>query len=328
MNPSVGRIKRQRRIAAGRPRIGLALGSGSARGWAHIGVIGALAEQGVEADVVCGTSIGALVGAAYVTDRIDALEGWARGMNWREMTRLLDLKIANGGLIEGRRLVRFLRKLQDDCPIESLEKPFAAVAADIATGHEIWLREGSLIDAVRASMALPGIFSPVLREGQRLVDGGLVNPVPIAPCRALGADVIIAVNLNGGLVGRRVERRVKSRRPRTPRSEILERIAKEIPAGLRSGAKLIAPKLLGGSRGQPGYFDIIFGSINIMQDRITQSRMAGDPPDVLVTPRLRQIGLLEFNRADEAIDEGRAAVEQVLPALREALADAAVKTKV
>jgi NTE family protein len=306
------------------PRIGLALGSGSARGLAHIGVIEALTAHGIEPDVVCGSSIGALVGAAYVTGKIEALETWARGITWREMARLLDLKIANGGLIEGRRLVRFLRKLQDDAPIEDLDKAFAAVATDLMTGHEIWLRDGSLIDAIRASMALPGILSPVLRDGHRLVDGGLVNPVPIAPCRALGAEVIIAVNLNGEIVGRRGERRARVRRPRALRAEALERITKEFPESLR-GLGWIAPKLLGAGVDKPGYFDVIFGSLNIMQDRITRSRMAGDPPDVVITPRLQQIGLLEFNRAGEAIEAGRAAVEQALPAVHEALAAAAAE---
>ena len=145
-------------------RIGLALGSGSARGWAHIGVIKALAAHGIHPHIVCGSSIGALVGAAYVTGKLDDLESWVRKITWRKMARLLDFKFANGGVIEGDRMMRFLRDLQDDALIESLDIPFAAVATDLATGHEIWLREGSVIDAVRASMALPGIFSPVALE--------------------------------------------------------------------------------------------------------------------------------------------------------------------
>ena len=186
-----------------KPRIGLALGSGSARGWAHIGVIQGLAAHGIHPHVVCGTSIGAWVGAAYVTGKLDALEDWARKINWRRMARFADFKFANGGLLEGERLMRFLRELQDDVPIESLDIPFAAVAADLVTGHEIWLREGSVIDAVRASMALPGIFGPVVQGEMKLADGGLVNPVPVSPCRALGADIVIAVNVNGELVSRR-----------------------------------------------------------------------------------------------------------------------------
>lgn len=301
------------------PRIGLALGSGSARGWAHIGVIQGLAAHGIHPNVVCGTSIGAWVGAAYVTGKLDALEDWARKINWRRMARFADVKFANGGLLEGERLIRFLRELQDDVPIESLDIPFAAVAADLVTGHEIWLREGSVLDAVRASMALPGIFGPIVQGEMKLADGGLVNPVPVAPCRALGADVIIGVNLNGDLVGRRVEGRRRSRSRRSLRAHILERLTKEMPNGLRGSADLIAPQLLAtGARGL-GYFDVVFGAINVMQDRITRNRLAADPPDVVLAPRLRQINLLEFNRAEEAIEEGHAAVNQMLPALEEAL---------
>lgn len=300
-------------------RIGLALGSGSARGWAHIGVIKALAAHGIHPHVVCGSSIGALVGAAYVTGELDALEDWVRKITWPKIARLADFKFANGGLIEGDRLMRALRDLHEDALIESLDIPFAAVAADLATGHEVWLREGSLISAVRASMALPGIFSPIAMDHWRLADGGLVNPVPVAPCRALGADVIIAVNLNGDLVGRRVHRRDRSRSRRSLRAAILNRLSKEVPNSLRGAAGLIAPQLLGtGARGL-GYFDVIFGAINVMQDRITRNRMAGDPPDVMLSPGLRQIGLLEFNRAEEAIEEGHAAVEEMLPALEQTL---------
>jgi NTE family protein len=300
-------------------RIGLALGSGSARGWAHIGVIKALAAHGIHPHIVCGSSIGALVGAAYVTGKLDELETWVRKINWRKMARLLDFRFSNGGVIEGDRLMRFLRDLQDDALIESLDIPFAAVAADLGTGHEVWLREGSIIDAVRASMALPGIFGPVALEDLRLADGGLVNPVPVAPCRALGADVIIAVNLNGDLVGRRVQRRNGGRSRGSLRAAILERVTKELPNGLRNTAGMIAPQLLGTDTRTLGYFDVIFGAINVMQDRITRSRMAGDPPDVTLSPGLRQIGLLEFNRAEEAIEEGHVEVEEMLPALKDAL---------
>jgi NTE family protein len=308
-------------------RIGLALGSGSARGWAHIGVIKALAAQGIHPHIVCGSSIGALVGAAYVTGKLDELESWVRKINWRKMARLLDFRFSSGGVIEGDRLMRFLRDLQDDALIESLDTPFAAVAADLATGHEVWLREGSIIDAVRASMALPGIFSPVARDDLRLADGGLVNPVPVAPCRALGADLIIAVNLNGDLVGRRVHRRHDRRSRGSLRAAILERVAKDLPNGLRNTAGMIAPQLLGSGARSLGYFDVIFGAINVMQDRITRSRMAGDPPDVIVSPGLRQIGLLEFNRAEEAIEEGQAAVEEMLPALKDVLGPALRKAR-
>jgi NTE family protein len=302
-----------------KPRIGLALGSGSARGWAHIGVIQALEEAGIEPEIVCGSSLGALVGAAFVTGSLEDLETWARRINWIEMMRLLDVRLAAGGLIEGRRLMSFFRDLFGDRAIEDLDRPFATVATDLASGREIWLRSGSVIDAVHASVALPGIIAPVETEHGRLLDGGLVNPVPVTLCRALGAEVIIAVNLNGDLVGRRQARR-RSRRKRLPiPAELLERVAKEIPGGLIGGAGQLAVQLLGEGPERPGYFDVVMGAIAIMQDQITRSRMAGNPPDVLLEPRLREIALLEFNRADEAIAEGRNSVTRALPALNECL---------
>lgn len=298
-------------------RIGLALGSGSARGWAHFGIIEALHKEGIRPDVVCGTSIGALVGAAYVCGRFQAFENWIRSLNWFEMARLLDFRLNNGGLIEGERLVRVLRDLHDDPDIEDLPLPFIAVATDLTTGREVWLRDGSLMDAVRASMALPGVMSPVPYGDGQLVDGGLVNPVPVAPCRALGAEVIIAVNLNGELVGRRAQKRMT--RSTATKRDFLERVVKELPDGWRGS---FASQLMTRRGGRANYFDVIFSSINVMQDRITRSRMAGDPPDILLAPKIGHIGLLEFNRAEEAIEEGRAIVAQNLSGIRDVLARA------
>src|SRR6266853_670483 len=170
-----------------RPRIGLALGSGSARGWAHIGVIDSLIEAGIEPDVVCGTSIGALVGAAYVAGQLGPLRKFAETATWRQIIRLTDVRPSGGGLINGRQVVSFLHQLGIDQPIESYARPYAAVATDLATGREIWLQSGPIHEAVRASIALPGILSPARIDGKWLVDGGLSNPIPVSVCRALGA---------------------------------------------------------------------------------------------------------------------------------------------
>ena len=179
-----------------RLRLGLALGGGSARGWAHLGVIDALTELGIRPDIVCGTSIGALVGAVYVTGRLDALRARAEKMTWRDGVKMLDLRIARGGLIDGAKIRAFLDQLRCTGDIETLATPFAAVATDIENGGEVWLRSGPIGDAVRASIGLPGIFLPCAREGRWLLDGGLVNPVPVSLCRALCADVVIAVDVN------------------------------------------------------------------------------------------------------------------------------------
>ncbi|WP_395710328.1 patatin-like phospholipase family protein [Reyranella sp.] len=299
-----------------RSRIGLALGSGSARGWAHIGVIDALTEAGIAPDVVCGSSMGALVGAAHVAGRLGPLKAWAEGATWRRIAGLTDLRFTGGGLVSGRQIVSFLRDLDISAPIESYAIQYAAVATELATGREIWLQSGLIHEAVRASIALPGIFSPVLANGKWLLDGGLSNPVPVSVCRALGADVIIAVNLNGELLGRRF---TEPEPPETPRpslvsSEALRRVLGQFPLpGRRPAANGETPSP---GVAPPGYFDVLASAINIMQDHITRTRLAGEPPHVMLVPRLRTIGLMEFNRAAEAIAEGRACVEQALPALK------------
>ena len=280
-----------------RPRIGLALGSGSARGWAHIGVIRALDACGVRPDVVAGTSIGALVGAAYALGRLDALESWVRSLGVRDIVAFLDVG-RGSGLIKGERLMKALRDGVTDCAIAELRLPFGAVATALQTGEEVWLRTGSTLEAVRASIALPGFFSPVIRDDDMLVDGGLVNPVPVSLCRAMGADVIIAVDLSTDVLGSRL-------RPAVTRSGLV--------ADWMKSHGLPAPPHSGGS--MPSPVDVFITSMQVMQVRIARSRIAGDPPHVLVAPRLSQLGLLDFHRAAEAIDEGRRATELLAPHL-------------
>ena len=308
-----------------KPRIGLALGAGAARGWAHIGVVEALTAAGVAPDVVTGCSIGAFVGAALVTGHIGDLGPWARQLDWREILSHLDLRFAGGGLIEGDRLMRFMSERQDDVEIQDLPIAFGAIATDLATGREVWLRDGSLFRAVRASVALPGLVSPAASDDRWLVDGALVNPVPVSLCRALGADQVIAVNLNSDLAGKRAARRRGRSGDRARRevdssgSNFLARLTKDIPSGIRGGAERFFVQLLDGERERPSYFDVVADSISIMQDQITRSRMAGDPPEVLLQPRLGHIRLMDFNRAEDAIAEGRDCVERILPQLEESL---------
>jgi NTE family protein len=296
------------------PRIGLALGSGSARGWSHIGVIDALSEAGIEPDIVCGCSIGALVGAAYVAGELPALRDFAQSLTWREIARMLDVRLSGGGLIAGQEIVALMRKLKISAPIASYSKPFAAVATDLETGREIWLREGPIEEAVRASISLPGILSPVRHGDRWLVDGGLVNPVPVSACRALGADVVIAVNLNSDIIGRHGtdnhERNTDDAIGASP--DFVTRLVAQVPPALREQASAILPKLVSTAPTSPGYFEVLMTSINVMQDQITRARLAGEPPHVMLVPRLRHIGLMEFNRAAETIAEGRAVVGHAL----------------
>jgi NTE family protein len=295
-----------------RPRVGLVLGGGAARGWAHIGVIRALEQAGIRPDLVCGTSIGALVGAAYAAGELDRFERWVLGLTLKDMVSLLDVSL-NGGVLKGERLVDFLREQFVDRPVESLPVPFGAVATDLRTGAEVWLREGSTVEAVRASIALPALFTPVLRDGMVLADGGLVNPVPVSLGRAMGAEVLIAVDLNSDIVGRHLNEELETGEPETkePASPIGEWVRK-----LQANLGALVPGASPEGPQQPALLDVVASSINIMQVRITRSRMAGEPPDVTVTPRLAHLKLLDFHRAKEAVEEGRRAVEPVRDALR------------
>lgn len=289
------------------PRIGIALGSGAARGWAHIGVLKALAAAGIEVAVVCGSSIGAVVGAAFAAGRLTEIEAFARGLTWRSILGQLDLRPAGGGLIAGERVTRTLLDLIGRPAIESLTLHYGAVATELGSGREVWLREGELGTAIRASMALPGLLAPVPLDGQWLLDGGLVNPVPVSLCRAMGAELVLAVNLNGGIAGRR--------RP-APAPVIEDSERRGLGDLLRGGAGNLLAQLLGGNPAQPGYVDVLVGAVNIMQDQITRTRLTGDPPDLLVQPRLAHVGVMEFNRAGETIAAGEAAMQALLPALQ------------
>ncbi len=302
------------------PKIGLALGSGSARGWSHIGVLEALLEEGIHPQIICGCSIGALVGSAYVAGKLDFLKEWALSLTWAKIIKLMDLSIASGGLIKGDYITDFLREIHGDKDISQYSTPFAAVATDLHTGREIWLQEGPMHEAVRASISLPGIFTPVKIGDRWLLDGGLVNPVPVSLCRALGADVIIAVNLNNDLVGRRgITPEVKySENPSQGLSyDLLEKLPDQVPKVIRENVLNIVRNIRKTTAADsPGYFDVLFNSLNIMQDRITRSRLAGDPPHVMLLPRLSNFNLMDFHRAEEAIKEGRACVQESLPLLR------------
>lgn len=295
-----------------RPRIGIALGSGSARGWAHIGILNALAEMGIKPDVIAGTSVGALVGAAWANRQEKELEAWVRSLTWKEIVGFLDLSIVPGGLIQGEKLLEFARSRTPEMNIDELPIPFGAVATELKTGREVWIREGKLLDAVRASISLPGLFKPVKRDGVWLVDGGLVDPVPISLCRAMGAEVVIAVNLNSDIVGKHLGDRPSKKAAAAPaQADLWNRISDSFKQKLNEQKKQLLKQILGENHDAPGAYEVLSTSLNIMQDRITRSRLAGEPPDLLLEPKLAHIGLMDFDRADEAIAEGRACVEKM-----------------
>jgi NTE family protein len=297
---------------ARKPVIGLALGGGAARGWSHIGVIRALEEAGIRPDVVCGTSMGALVGAAYAAGELDAFEEWALGLGLRDVLSTIDVSLSSG-FFKGEKLMEFLRGKFLDRDIEDLALPFAAVATSLHSGAEIWLRHGSTLDAVRASIAVPGLFTPVISGGDILVDGGLVNPIPVSLARAMGADVLIAVDLCSDLLGRRPEVAVQA--PPEPETEPQAGEFREWINKLQDYLGDLIPDRADDAVRTPSMLDVLTASVYIMQVRIARSRLAGEPPDLVITPRLGHLGLLDFQRAAEAIEEGRRAVERIAHAL-------------
>jgi len=299
------------------PRIGLALGSGASRGWSHVGVIKALVKAGIEPDIVCGTSVGAMVGGAYVAGNLRKLEDWVLGSSRSDVYRFFDIKFSQAGFVNDERMYRFLHScvVAEDQNIADLPKPYVAIATDLYTGREIWFRKGNAARAIRASMAMPGLFKPVRIEDQWLVDGGLVNPVPVSACHALGAEVVIAVNLNSDILGKRNRKTMPTKEtPAHEEAGVLRSLKQQAIDYSSSLFSRDEPK-----DDSPGLFSAISSSINIFQDRITRSRLAGDPADVMISPRLGDIGLLEFGKAAEAMREGEQCVERALTQIQLAL---------
>lgn len=306
------------RPAADGPVIGLALGSGAARGWAHLGVLQELAREGITPQIITGCSIGAFVGAAAASGDLDKLVRWAETLKWQDVVSLLDVSW-RGGLIKGQKLIDFFERNFVDRDFTELDQRFACVATELSTGREIWLHEGSVSAAVRASIALPGLMTPVLHEGRMLVDGGLVNPVPVSLCRAMGADVVIAVDLGSDMVGRAFRRSAVAPAPvEETEAGWTERLLARFGFAADNADATPAP-VTPGADNLPSLVSVISSSINIMQVRIARSRLAGEPADLLIAPRVSQLGLMDYHRADEAIAEGAAAVARARPLLRELL---------
>lgn len=295
-------------------KIGLALGGGVARGWAHIGVLKALAKAGIKPDIIAGTSIGAVVGGCHAAGHLDDLEAFANELTPRRIFGYLDFNLAGNGLITGQRLCDRLERHLGHLRIEDLETRFTAVATEIGTGHEHWLSRGSLVDAMRASYALPGIFKPVKVNNRWMFDGALVNPIPVSVCRALGARYVIAVNLNFDILGRGAV----LRNPGVDYDDD-EDVAVEPKLEEKSGVRgLLQRQIFGRSDGAPGISTVMVDAFNIVQDRIARSRLAGDPPDAMISPTLTDIGLFDFQRSAETVERGVIAAErQMADILRE-----------
>jgi NTE family protein len=300
--------------------IGLALGSGLARGFAHIGALKALNENQIYPTILAGSSMGALVGGAYLSGRLNDLEDWALSLTKRSVLAHLDFTMNSSGIIGGKKIEKLLRKNFSDDIIEDLDYPFVAIASDLVTGHEVWLRKGDFVDAIMASFALPGVFPPKEINHRYLVDGALVNPVPVSPCQALGSRLTIAIDVNADLIG-------KSSKPGQKFQTVagFDLVQDQVNNNILS--KSVLRRLFKRAPDSPSLFGVMFSALNIIQDRLTRSRLAGDPPDVHIKPPIGHIGLLEFEKAQEIIDIGYESVVEGMPEIESAIESLLPPTK-
>lgn len=305
------------------PGISIALGGGMARGFAHIGVLKVLKQNGIHPDIVAGTSIGSVVGAAYLAGKLDELEQWALSLNRLKILSYLDLRVRSAGLIGGNRLVNLLDSHFKDFAIEELPHPYIAIAADLVTGQEVWIRKGSVTEAMKASFALPGVFPPVMRNGRFLIDGALVNPVPVSACRAMGGRMVMGVDLNADIIGKAA--RAEERYQTVTGFDLFN--DKDVPPEeQKKHTTPLSRRLFRREDNNPSLFGVMVSALGIMMDRMTRSRLAGDPPDVHIKPEIGHIGLLEFEKAAELIDAGENAARKALPDIRAAM-DVFVQTE-
>jgi NTE family protein len=342
-----------------RPKIGIALGSGVARGLAHIGVLRVLNDAGIQPDIVSGTSIGALVGGCHVAHQLAPLEEFVRSLTRRRLLGIVDFRFRASGLVGDSKLEAILYKYFGGLQLEDMDRTFVAVATELSTGHEVWLREGSLVQAIRASYALPGVLAPVAIDNRWLIDGAVVNPVPVSVVRALGARLVIAVNLNADPFDPTARHhRTDSERsfylPDAPHNRVEPEVEEEIAALIEKGSisaaradeadensifmdgvkstlkkirgvhrmpeREIVKRAIGTKHRGPGFASVLLASLNIVQDRLARARLASDPPDIVIAPKVGHLTLMEFDRADELIKRGEEAAEEALPAIRDSVA--------
>lgn len=314
-----------------KPKLGLALGGGAAKGWSHIGFMRALDEAGIKPDIISGTSMGAVVGGCWAAGHLDEIEKFARSLTQRRVFALLDVSLSGSGLINGTRLGKLLTRHLNDIDIEALETSFTCIATELANGNEIWITKGDLTNALQASYAMPGVFKPVQVENRWLVDGALVNPVPVTTCRTMGADYVIGVSLSSSGIGKGTV--MANTMLSTPLIETdIEGLGldeeEDVIIDENTNAKhLVRRQILGQKDGPPGISSVMMQSFNIIQDRIARSRLAGDPPDTLINPDIGDIGLFDFHRAAEAIDAGYKAAKPVIDILAPQFSENQTATK-
>jgi len=302
-----------------RKTVALVLGSGSSRGWAHIGAIEALEEEGIPIDFISGCSVGAYVGAIYASGSLGSLKDFVLRMNGKKVFSYFDVVFPRSGLLDGAKKVAELFSMHTDVKhFSQLNIPMSMVATDLKHGEKVVLRSGELLPALRATMSVPGLFAPARIKGRWLVDGGVVDPVPVGPARVTEADVVIAVDLNSGITSRRM------RRPAAKEAEAEEHEEHEAPKArselltkltdyyetAEASFKAKVNELLGRDEDMPDIIDTVMTSINIMQERITRINLAVEPPDVLIQPRLGALKMMDFDQVELAIEEGYIGVKE------------------
>jgi len=285
-----------------KPRVALALGAGAAKGLAHIGAIEVLEERGFEIVAIAGTSMGALIGGIYGMGKLDIYRDWVSTLARFDVLRLVDWSFSGGGFIKGDRIMAALRELIGEVNIEELDIAYTAVATDIDREREVWLTKGPLFDAIRASIAIPTLFRPYAHEGRRLVDGALLNPLPVLPLMREDADYVVAVSVDGA-------------------AELQKAPEKDVTAVADAGyvaklGRLIGKVLpLGDTKARdPGAFDLMTQSMDLMQANLSRLRLAAYPPDLLVEIPRNVSAVYEFYRARELIELGRERTEAMLDA--------------
>jgi NTE family protein len=300
-----------------KPVIGLALGSGAAKGWAHIGVLNGLAKLGVYPDAVAGCSVGAVVGAAYANDNLADLEQWVRGFSSWDVLGMMDLRWRKGGIINGEKVFEVLSTRVGNLKIEELKRPFAAVATDLYSGREIWFKEGNLRHAVRASCSMPGFLPPVQQD----------DPVPVSLCRAMGVDVVIAVDLNGHRRGQMQLMPAQMVSSEADKSQavterpLLESGFMDLWGKSKDYIAGITEQFSLGISHHPGMLAVMSQSMDILEQRHKRARLMGDPPDICIVPQVFDIGTMEFHRAAESIAAGEKAVADISHLIKATIGD-------
>lgn len=303
------------------PKVGLVLGSGASRGWAHIGVIEALEEAQIDISMIVGVSAGAFIGAAYAGGGLEKVRAFALDMDWKGVLAHLDLAFPRSGFMEGKKVAELIKLYTNASSFEDLNIPLSMIATDMHTAEQVILDKGNLTDALRASMGVPGVMTPVHYEGRWLVDGGVVNPLPINVCRDLGADIVVAVDINSERISKRPRKQSASQmeknieRAEKTRLEIVGSWVEKY-GSVGKNMRTRIDKWFSSDEPTPHIFDVLVSSLNIMQKKIEEMNLKASPPDFLIQPQLGDMSFFDFDQAEHAIDEGYQQTLEIIPELK------------